>query len=809
MTYRCRRIIFIVVAAVMAAGVAGSAASNKPGAGYFVPENVPAALNRIDAKFDLGAGRIEGRETITLKNEASRPLDTISLDWNVNEAQSLEVSVGGTVLPPRRESPEKNLKGPLFFVLPSPVPSGGSLELNILFHQKIESSEAISEFQSSRWHPRLWWDGLPFHGDYSVRLDVPEGYALAASGQRDEKTGRFEARGINSFGVYLGKGMMTETRDAGGVSVTTVFSEKGRKAAAVCMETALDAIAFYRKWLGFYPYPFLSIIPGGAGRWGGYPFAPGVVAIHGLETYKEGESPQHWQHITSHEIGHEYWGEWVMDGDNPSWLWICMGVHADTEYMIARGYDPHRRVDWMGNYVRAVSMHYDTALDVTPAQEDRILYDRNNLVIHSKGPAFLNALEVVLGLDAFDRVYKKALRAYGGKRLGWKEFQRFCEAETAQSLGWFFDSWVRGNSYLCYAIESRDSQPVADGFKTEIRVRRLGTMAMPVPVQAVFEDGTSQTVMTDRTKILDTVVFESKARLKDAVLDPERRLAMLAKPIPEIPADTASAMAWGLDPARSLEVYEALRGIPGLSVDLWQRLGLNLYDADFLAESSDCFAKLAADADPDFRFLGPAWQGLIEDLRENRERALQYYKEALARDKGESFGFGGNFRLRIDRAWLEARLKTPYSRESAISLPERPTVEEMVSLVDGLGWTREGRNPHRIYEKAAGMDIPRAGFWFKLGMLLFDSGDDEESLTAFSKAAAAADASRFRQFSAWVWQGHLNDLLGRRDAALAAYRKALELDIGQAQTHSQYRMTIDRRWVEARIQSPFVWKKRK
>jgi hypothetical protein len=28
--------------------------------------------------------------------------------------------------------------------------------------------------------------------------------------------------------------------------------------------------------------------------------------------------------------------------------------------------------------------------------------------------------------------------------------------------------------------------------------------------------------------------------------------------------------------------------------------------------------------------------------------------------------------------------------------------------------------------------------------------------------------SRLNQFAAWVWQGHLNDLLGRREGALAA-----------------------------------------
>jgi tetratricopeptide (TPR) repeat protein len=773
--------------------------------GYFVPVEVPSSRYRIDARIDLQAGVVDGRETVELRNDSSRPLDTIALDWSLNEAQSVEVSAGGLTLTPRRDGASPNIPAPLFYRLPSPIPRGGVLTMTGVFHWKLDPSSEDDGFQHTDWYPRLWWDGLPGHDSYSVKLDVPPGYALAVSGRRDEKSGRFEASGIKSFGVYLGKGETAETREADRVLITAISSEKGKKAAAVCLETAAEAVAFYKNWLGFYPYPFLSIIPGGPGRWGGYPFAPGIVAIHGLETYRDGESPRWWRHIVSHEIGHQYWGEWVLDGDDSSWLWIGLGIHADTEFMIARDYDPDRRVDWMGNYLQAVGMYYDTTLDVTPGQEDRILYDRNNLVVHSKGPAFLNALEVALGPAAFDRIYKKALRVYGGRRLGWREFQRFCEAETGQNLTWFFESWVRGNSYLCYAVESRDSRPEGDGFRSEIVVRRLGTMAMPIPVKAVFEDGTEQTAMTDRTRALDRLVFNSRAKLRDSVLDPERRLALLAKPLPEIPAQAASAIAWGLDATNALEAYQALRDVSVETADLWYRLGLNLYQTDHYTESVDCFDKVAAAADPDYRYLGAAWLGLVEDLRGNRERALRHYQDALALDKGQSFGYG-DLHFQIDRPWLEARLQTPFAPGSVVSVPATPTADELIAFVNELGWTHEGRTPRLIFDKATALDIPDARFWFKLGMLLFDSGDREESLAAFIKSAAAPDASRLNQFAAWVWQGHLDDLLGRREAALAAYQRALELDTGQAVMHGQYGMTIDRRWVEARLKAPFRWR---
>ncbi|MCK7462158.1 MAG: hypothetical protein MZU84_08880 [Sphingobacterium sp.] len=200
------------------------------------------------------------------------------------------------------------------------------------------------------------------------------------------------------------------------------------------------------------------------------------MAIHGLETYVDGESPRHWQHITSHEIGHEYWGEWVLEADDPAWTWIALGIFADTEYMTVRGYDPDRAAEWIGNYVDAVPMYYDTTLDALPGREDAVHFDFNNTVVHSKGPAVVFALEDVLGRETFLRLYKRCLRDFGGRPFGWRDLRTAAEAESGQNLAWFFDAWVRSNRYLSYAVERDDSRADGQGgFKTALRIKRLGT----------------------------------------------------------------------------------------------------------------------------------------------------------------------------------------------------------------------------------------------------------------------------------------------------------------------------------------------
>lgn len=185
----------------------------------------------------------------------------------------------------------------------------------------------------------------------------------------------------------------------------------------------------------------------------------------------------------------------------------------------------------MGNYIKAIPNYFDMTLDIPPALEEIIKYDRGNTVVHSKGPAVIFALDSVLGSEVFGRIYKKALSVFGGRCLGWRDFQELCESETGQNLEWFFNAWVRTNEHLCYTIESQDSQPEGQEFKTEIRVKRLGTMKMPVPVKAIFEDGTEQILQTDRTQDVNVLIFRSKAKLKEAIINPEKKLAMLEKPL--------------------------------------------------------------------------------------------------------------------------------------------------------------------------------------------------------------------------------------------------------------------------------------
>lgn len=326
---------------------------------------------------------------------------------------------------------------------------------------------------------------------------------------------------------------------------------------------------------------------------------------------------------------------------------------------------------------------------------------------------------------------------------------------------------------------------------------------MPVPIQAVFEDGSTQMALTDRTRALTTLLFESRTRLKDVVIDPEGKLARVETPVPAISRAAAAALAFGWGPGEAARVYEAVMSQPIGDGDTWYRLGSDLYGAGRLDEAADCFAKAAGlQRNPVWKFGALGWLGLLDDLRGRRPDALVHYRAALAIAPARPVRHD-QFKLVMDKTWVEERLKTPFIPGQKTRVPERPTAAELVALLDGLGWEKEGETPLLVYRKAAGLPIGEPGFWFKLGLLLYDSGDNPEALAAFDRTAAL-EAKGLTAFAARVWQGHMSDLLGRRAAAMDFYRQALKIDPGMAMTHSQWGMTIDRAWVEERLALPFA-----
>lgn len=136
-----------------------------------------------------------------------------------------------------------------------------------------------------------------------------------------------------------------------------------------------------------------------------------------------------------------------------------------------------------------------------------------------------------------------------------------------------------------------------------------------------------------------------------------------------------------------------------------------------------------------------------------------------------------------------------------------PDETQLQRRVFEMPWTGTAALALDLFKQAETRDIKDPSTWFKLGMALYDGRSYRSSIACFRRITAAGRrCCVLLRFSAYVWQGHLFDLLGRRNDALENYKLALSLERknrGMSMRHDQYGWVVDRAWVEARLQTPF------
>jgi len=609
---------------------------------FWAPVEPPRATYSIRARIEADGSGLTGSEIIRFRNVTSRPIGRIALDFSGSDLR-----VAGAERIP-------GVKRLALFELARPAAPGDAVELNVEWSIK---GSAIKEGENEAtwgWYPRLSW-GFGTLDDYEIRLDSPAELTTDITGRLED--GVYRANGVLHAGLFVGKGVQVLNAEARGVQVRAIFTPNGERCAKMLLRTAIDAITYYRGRFGMYPHNSLTIVPGGDYPAGGYPVATAMVAVHGQERMAE-RPDDWWKWITAHEIGHMYWSHYVLakGSDSLDWLMIGLGIHADREYRRARGMKGAGEL-WP-TFASGVSKGYDTTMDISSAKEAAIKWDFNNVVIHGKSSAMLNGLESVIGVSAFDHAYMRCLREYAGRRLGWRDFQRIAEQESGEDLDWFFDQWVRSGAAANYKLAESGC---ADGL-CRVVVERTGEMRMPVTVAAQFEDESEQLAVTERLVDADTLVFRSKSPLKEVKIEPDLAVVLAEAPPPAVRDLRAKieSLAEGPDPEAPC-LYGLARDAKLEGGEVWLPLAWALYDGRHYAEALDAFARLQTAPENDWKFMSFVWQGHMLDLLGRRKEAIEKYQAALAVPGTPQIPHD-QYKMKIDKAWVEERLKTPFTR---------------------------------------------------------------------------------------------------------------------------------------------------
>jgi len=661
-----RRILFsTLVCSLVIVNINSGKASSLP---YYIPINPPRAHYTIEYSISFDPPKISGTETIRLKNSDNRPLSHFAFDWQIGPGQTITVEADDRPVEWVSDMSQPEMASPIMVRLRQPLKPGEETIFSVSFTDTLKVDSGETEFLFQIWFPRITW-GVPHQDDFDVKLNSPDDWTVATSGLFDPSTGYYHAEGVRVFGLYFGKDLLVSERMAGDVLVRAVHTEKARPCVDLILETAVDAINFYRERFGFYPAKNLSIIPGMDFPAGGFPAATNLVGIHGQEQLDQAEE-LHWKWITAHEIGHQYWYEHIMPKNRHEIGWLCigMGIYADREYTRARGLPRDKHLNFFERFYNGAREGVDTRANVYQEHIDDFDFDFNNIVVHGKGFSIISTLDQLLGTETFNRIYMRCLKEFGGRRITDHDFQTICEEESHQDLDWFFDQWVRSARYPAYEIISADTNNAGGKIVSNVKVEKIGTLMMPIPVTARFADSSQQTKFTCGLPDVEIVQFESEAPLVEAVLNADSLMALVSPP--PSPEEISIRKALARLPAHS-DIAEIPQLVDSaLKMDIrqtqfWGRLGRQLFDWQMYEPALKVFKRrqaLLEDMKSEWVMSACGWQGMILDLIGRREEAIAAYQKALEIQTDRDFAYNGD-PVTINTEWLKERLKSPFVRQ--------------------------------------------------------------------------------------------------------------------------------------------------
>lgn len=537
------------------------------------------------------------------------------------------------------------------FDLPQPVAPGATTELDIVFHDQLPRVLARSGYVGSfhlvaQWFPKIGvlelagergataprWNVHEYHvesefyadfGHYDVKLTVPKGYTVGATGELQgapvDKDGmlthHYVQGDVHDFawtadnrsaapltGTWTGPGSPQ-------VGIRVLYPPEFAASAAPSLKAAKDALSYYSKTLGPYPYKTLTIVipPHNAREASGMEYPTFYTADSYAEVKPKSMNAFDLDFVNIHEFGHGYfYGILASNEFEEPMLDEGLNEYWNLRMFRERGQQVHPAPAWL-RYL-GIAPAFD------PFQFERGRAPRENPAdplgqnayarlqgigpVYERSAIMLRDLEAQLGKDATERAFRDYYQRWrfrhpsiadlreslaestGQRKLVEKVFaqqvyqtgkvdDRVAEissreelpqpgsgrtqAQVDEQIDAERDKWEKAHP---------DARPGTGPypFRTAVVLRRRG---VPVPQTLVvkFADGSSETVAWDNEERWQRFVWVKPVQAVSAELDPERRHLLDTSKLDDsrtLKADGTASRRWSFDFAALVQLLLAL-----------------------------------------------------------------------------------------------------------------------------------------------------------------------------------------------------------------------------------------------------------
>ncbi len=406
--------------------------------------------------------------------------------------------------------------------LAQPILPGGKTEFLMDFYSQVplqirrsgrDNAQGV-DFSMTQWYPKMaeydyeGWHADPyvareFHGvwgDFDVKISIDKKYVLGGTGYLqnpnevghgyqeqgiqtketlgDKLTWHFVALQVHDFAWAADPDYIHDIQYVpNGPTLHFLYQEDTTGHWAKLQKDFVKAFGIMNDKFGKYPYKQFSVIQGGDGGME-YPMA---TLITSGRTYGGLLS------VTIHEAFHN-WYYGVLATNESKYPWMDEGFTSYAQDYVLNALqkepaeNPHAsEIDGLAN------LHKNGLQEPLTTHADH--YQTNycyGVSSYVKGSVFLMQLEYIVGKDAFWKGMKRYFNQWKFKHPTPNDFLRVMEKTSGLELNWFMDLWVGTTQHIDYSIEELEKEKKG---KTEIELKRVGQIPMPLDIKIVDKDG--------------------------------------------------------------------------------------------------------------------------------------------------------------------------------------------------------------------------------------------------------------------------------------------------------------------------------
>ncbi len=497
--------------------------------------------------------------------------------------------------------------------LPVGVAPGETIRLRVQwtgrFPRNFDRTGAIGDyFFVSQWFPKLGvfgdggWEARQFFanaeffsdfGDYDVRMTVPAGWTVGATGVEqsrtpagDRVTHRYTQQNVHDFAWttspdFVERAQRFEHPGLPPVAMRALLQPEHAHLADRHFNAAAATLRFYGEWFGAYPYGSLTIVdPPFQSDSGGMEYP--TIFTGGARWLSPAGSNDP-EYVVIHEAGHQFWQGMVANNETlHAWLDEGINEYADSRlqgvafqpnYLVQRFFGDF--VPWQYRDIalkRATDTNWMNTFRRNPDRDPigtptYLLWPgtHQNLSYH-KAALMLHTLERMHSWEVMQRVLSTFFARWQYRHPEPDDFWDVLTEVTGQDHTDFIDQAYRNSYTFDYGIERLASEHIAwrglnDAgafenqtldklYRTTVVARRLGAGQFPVDVLVTFSDGHQERERWDGRSRWQNFSYDRPARAVSAQVDPERVLLLdtnftnNSKTLE--PAGQAAATRWSL-----------------------------------------------------------------------------------------------------------------------------------------------------------------------------------------------------------------------------------------------------------------------